>query len=244
MAQTTLLIDQLKKSLKAYGRTYADVAEHLNLSEASVKRLFSTNSFTLERLDQICQFIGLEISDLVRQMGEAAESRIIQLTRDQEKEIVEDTALLLVTICVLNKWALAEIQQYFHLTEHQCINHLAKLDRLGLIDLLPKNKIKILVAPNFKWIESGPILRFYQEKLEADFFKSQFDKSQEKLIVANGMLTESTNLQFQKKMEQLIKEFDELSQEDAQLPLDKRHGTTLVVAMRQWRYGLFDKLKK
>ncbi len=244
MAQTALLISQLKKSLKAYGLTYADVAEHLQLSEASVKRLFAANSFTLERLDQVCLLMGIEFADLVRQMGEAAESRLTELTQEQEKEIVADIALLLVTVCVLNQWKLADICDYFHLTEHQCINHLAKLDRLGLIDLLPKNRIKLRVAPNFKWLDNGPIQRFYQEKIEADFFRSQFDKKQERLIVANGMLTESSNVRFQRRMEQLIKEFDELTQDDVKVPLDERNGTTLVVAIRHWKYGLFDQLRK
>ncbi|MEJ2426311.1 MAG: XRE family transcriptional regulator, partial [Candidatus Thiodiazotropha sp.] len=36
MAQTQQLITALKRTLKAHGLTYADVAERLDLSEASV----------------------------------------------------------------------------------------------------------------------------------------------------------------------------------------------------------------
>ena len=57
MAQTEFLIQSLKKSLKAHGLTYADVARQLKLSEASIKRLFSEQNITLERLDQICQMM-------------------------------------------------------------------------------------------------------------------------------------------------------------------------------------------
>ncbi len=65
MAQTQQLIDALKRTLKAHGLTYADVAKQLQLSEANIKRLFSKKTFTLERLDQVCQIMELEISDLV-----------------------------------------------------------------------------------------------------------------------------------------------------------------------------------
>ncbi len=41
VAQTRQLIDTLKRALKAYRKTYADVALHLWLSEVSIKRLFS-----------------------------------------------------------------------------------------------------------------------------------------------------------------------------------------------------------
>lgn len=61
MAQTTLIIEALKKTLKLHGKTYADVACHLKLSEASVKRLFAQNSMTLQRLEAICQSYLIDI---------------------------------------------------------------------------------------------------------------------------------------------------------------------------------------
>ena len=53
MAHTAALVDVLKRELKARGITYAHVARKLNLSEASVKRMFSKREFTLKRLDEI-----------------------------------------------------------------------------------------------------------------------------------------------------------------------------------------------
>jgi DNA-binding Xre family transcriptional regulator len=70
MAQTQQLIETLKKALKAHGKTYQDVAQHLELSEASVKRLFSEKSFSLQRLDQTCQMMDMEITDLVQMMND------------------------------------------------------------------------------------------------------------------------------------------------------------------------------
>jgi DNA-binding Xre family transcriptional regulator len=245
MAQTLQLIDALKRTLKAHGLTYADVAHHLDLSEANIKRLFAKRRFTLERLDQICQIMEMEISDLVQEMNERAGATAISgLTLEQESEIAGNLELLLVTVCVLNRWSLDEIVERFHLSETTCIQHLARLDRLRLIELLPKNRVKLLVARNFKWQENGPIQRFFQDKIEAEFFASRFDQTHERLIVINGMLAESSNQVFQRKMEHLAREFDELNDDDAKLPLDDRDGTTVVIAMRPWSYGLFDALRK
>ena len=66
MAQTESLTLALKQSLKEQGQTYADLAAGINLSEASIKRLFSEQSFSLKRLDEICDWLNIEISDLVR----------------------------------------------------------------------------------------------------------------------------------------------------------------------------------
>ena len=49
MAQTTSIIKVLKRTLKAHEKRYSDVAEALNLSEASVKRLFSEEVFMFRR---------------------------------------------------------------------------------------------------------------------------------------------------------------------------------------------------
>jgi len=245
MAQTQQLIDALKRTLKAHGLTYADVAIHLGLSEANIKRLFSRKTFTLERLDQVCQLMGIEISDLIQEMNEwAGSTAITGLSLEQEAEIAGDLELLLVTVCVLNRWTLAEIMQRFHISETRGIQHLAKLDRLRLIELLPKNRVKVLVARNFKWQENGPIQRFFLDKIEAEFFASRFDRAEEKLVVINGMLSEGSNRLFQSKLENLARRFDELNDHDAKLPLEQRLGTTVVLAMRPWSYGLFDALRR
>lgn len=244
MAQTSQLIEALKKSLKAHGLTYADTARHLNLSEASVKRLFSQKRITLQRLDQICQLMGMEITDLTRMLNEEASAQISALTLEQEREIVADLELLLVAVCVLNRWTLDEIVDYFELSEVDCIRQLTRLDRLKMIELLPNNRLKLLVSPRFKWLENGPIQQFFLERLQSDFFGSRFNQSREELIVVNGMLASSSFDVFQRRMARLAKEFDELSSSDASLPLQDREGTTVVMAMRPWRYGLFNQFKK
>lgn len=243
MAQTTALINTLKKALKAKGKTYVDVATTLNLTEASVKRLFSQRDFSLQRLEEICELIGLEITDLVQMMfGELTE--LTELSEEAEQEIASDLVLLLITVCVLNKCTLEDIRSRYDLPETVCIQKLARLDRLKVIELQPGNRVKLLVASNFAWREDGPIQRFFQEKIESEFFNSRFDKEYEKLIVMNGMLSKASNLQFQRKLDRLQREFDEMITVDARLPMSERYGNTVVLAMRPWRYGLFAHLTK
>ena len=243
MAQTLQLINTLKKTLKAHGLTYSDIAKQIDLSEASIKRMFSEKNFTLKRLEQLCQCMEMELSDLLKLMNED-EPHLSQLSEAQEKEIVNDLNLLLVTVCVLNRWTLSDIIERYKISETECIRYLAKLDRLKIIELLPKNRIKLLIASNFAWLEDGPIQNFFQTKVEQDFFNSRFNKNNERLFVINGMLANNSNAVFQKKMEKLVKEFNELNDTDAGLSLDERNGTTVVMAIRQWEYGLFEHLRK
>lgn len=243
MPQTQQLIDTLKYALKAQKRTYADVAGVLELSEASVKRLFADKNLSLLRLEQICQLLNMEISDLVQLMNQRSHN-ISQLTREQEEEIAGDRILLLVTVCALNRWTVADILAYFNIREVDAIRCLARLDRLKIIDLLPGNRVKLLISPTFHWIENGPIQQLFHSRLQNDFFDSRFDRQNEKLLVVNGMLSRKSNAVLQKKMERLAREFAELNDDDAGLPLDQRHGVTMVVAMSDWRFGLFADLRR
>jgi len=244
MSQSSQLVATLKRTLKQHGKTYRDVAQHLELSEASVKRMFSEKSFTLQRLDHICELMEIELSDLVQQMRSSHQARLSSLTLEQEQEIASDLLLLLITVCVLQRWSMAEMLEYYQIDSHQCLLKLARLDQLKLIELQPNNRIKLRIAPNFTWLKSGPIQRFFKRHIESEFFHSHFDHQNEKLIVLNGMLSHSSHQVFQRKMERLAEDFEQLNNEDANLPIAERHGTTLVLAARRWDYGLFKPLRK
>lgn len=238
MAQTAALLQALKAHLKAQGKTYADVATVLGLTETSVKRLFSEQSFSLARLDAVCQMLGMEISDLVQKMGES-QKRLEQLTSQQEHEITQDLLLMLVLVCVFNRWTIEQIIALYDITEEQCVAKLLQLDRMKIIELRANNKVRLLVSPHFKWIENGPIQRFFRETVGKEYFSTSFQGQGECLVVLNGMLSRGSSAEFQRKLERLAKEFDLLNNDDAALPFDERHGVTLVMAMRNWEYGLF-----
>ncbi len=238
MSQTNALLKTLKKALRTHGYTYADVATRLGLTEASIKRLFSEQSFSLSRLDRVCQMMDMELSDLIMLMNQE-QNRLKQLSEEQEQEITADLGLLLVTVCVLNKWTIEEIIDSFKLTEPECIKKLAKLDKLKIIELLPNNRIKLLVATNFSWLENGPIQSFFQQKIAQEFVHSRFKEKEECLFVLNGMLSAQSNGEFQSKLQRLCREFSDMNNHDASLPVSDRNGVTIVMAMRGWNYGLF-----
>ena len=54
MRQTLAIHAALKRLLKARGRTYAEAATVLELSEASVKRLFARGELALDRIERLC----------------------------------------------------------------------------------------------------------------------------------------------------------------------------------------------
>ena len=62
-------------------------------------------------------------------------------------------------------------------------------------------------------------------------------------MVLNGMLSQQSNIEFQRKLQRLAGEFDQLNEGDSGLDLRQREGVTVVMAMRGWQYGLFHPLR-
>lgn len=241
MAQTTALIHTLKRCLKAQGKTYADVARLLALSEASVKRIFAEEHLSLDRLERVCQMLGMEISDLVRQM-EAERHHIMQLSVKQEREIIEDIELMLVTVCVFNHWSVDEIVSHFTLSRPQCISKLLKLEKIGLIDLLPLDRVRLRITRHFQWQPNGPFEQFFRNHIGQEFFRTHFHADPAGLYVVNGTISKSSAEEFKRRLQRLAREFSDMNREAAQLPLIERESLTLVMAMRHWDYGLFKHL--
>ena len=117
MSQTTPLISTLKRLLKKHDKTYVDVASCIDLSEASVKRLFSEQNLSLQRLDAICNLLGIENSDLVREMEAEHHHAISELSFEQEKEIANNLDLMVITVYVLNRLSLKDMLSRSTFTE-------------------------------------------------------------------------------------------------------------------------------
>lgn len=233
MARTAALVESLKRELRARNITYAAVAQRLGMSEASVKRMFSQKEFTLSRLDAICEVAGIEFSDLARSLT-PPDAVISQLTYEQEKEFVQNQKLMLVALLSLNHYSFDEMVALFDLDAAECTRLLARLDRLKFIELMPGNRIRLLVSRAFAWIPDGPIQRFFKAEGVSDFFRSSFDGEHELMVLANGALSKPSTSALLARLRKTAAEFSAMRGDDASLPSSERAPITLLLAARPW----------
>jgi DNA-binding Xre family transcriptional regulator len=243
MSQTAPIFETLKRSLRQRGLTYADVATALDLSESSVKRLFASRDLTLERLERVCALMQLEVTDLLELVRDV-ESHITELTEAQERELVDTPKLLLVGVLVLSYWAAEDILATFRFSEAELVKLLLRLDRVGVIELLPGNRIKLKLARSFAWRKDGPIQRFFEARMQQQFFHSSFSHEGELRLVMFGGLSRRSNELIQQRLRRVAEEFDALVQEDRRLDRRMRTGNSLVLAVRPWEPVLFTELRR
>lgn len=243
MSQTRPLIDTLKQELRKQHLTYKDVSVALDLSETSVKRLFSDAAFSIQRLEKVCELLQMDISDLVHQMERNIELTS-ELTREQEQELVSDVKLLLVALLLMNKLRFEDILAIYDITEPEGIRLLARLDRMKIIDLLPGNRVKLMISPNFQWIAGGPIQRFFETRVQLEFLNSSFNGPGQLRVFVSGMISRDANAEIIRKMQHLAKEMSDLNAAAENLPLEERFGTSLMMAIRPWEVNVFSELRR
>ncbi|VWC55205.1 MULTISPECIES: helix-turn-helix transcriptional regulator [Burkholderia] len=243
MTETAQLIEMLKRQLKAQGMTYRDVARALDVSETSVKRLFASGRFTLERVVEISQLLGYTLAELVQEASASA-PRLRVLTEPQEALLVSDDKLLLVAVCAINYWTVQDIVSAYQVTKAECVKYLLMLDRMNVVALLPGDRIRVRVARDFDWLPGGPIRRYFHAHALGDFLDSRFDGEGETMTFSQGMLTEAASAELELELRRLRSKAAALHAESSSAPLAQKRGTSLLIAKRMWEPAGFQALRR
>ncbi len=236
MKQSNQWVDTLKRCLKARGLTYKDVAQKLKLSEASIKRLFSERSFTLQRLEQICLMMDMSFSDLAHINDRRNLERQTTLSIKQETALAADAILLSYFYLLLNGWDIERIANRFDLDEPRQVRMLVKLDKLGLIELQPKNRVRLLTARRIQWRKDGMVRRMYERDVKRAFLQHGFSEDNSHFGFESAELAPESARMISRKLANLSLEFDELAELDVNLKPDQKRGYGLMVALRPWAY--------
>jgi hypothetical protein len=237
MAGRTQIVTELKRALRAGGHTYADVAQKLDLSLASVKRLFSQEDLSLARIDTICELIGLGLIEILDRARERM-TPATQLTLAQEGEIVADIRLLLMTWLVLIRTPFEEMVQSYRFSEREALKYLIRLDRLKVIELQPGNRVRLLVSRHFSWRAGGPVQKYINQKLLREFFASHFTEPTEEFFFHGGRVSEEALARMKRALQGAARECAEIIERDRSGSAE-RFGAAYVLALRPWNYSGF-----
>lgn len=229
MNQTNQIYDELKRLLKAAGLTYTDVAAHLEVSSASVKRLFADQTMSLQRIESIAELLGLTLGEIVKS-AESRDEQINVLTTSQEQALVDDIRLLIVGICVTNRWTFETILDHYTITEPELIQLMVRLDRLDIIELLPGNRYRLRVSRNFRWLTNGPLQKFFFKTVLPDFFGVKQDESKSYFRFLWGLSSSSDMAEIRQRIDRLASEFVDVTE---QVHDDETHASSLLISFRQ-----------
>lgn len=236
------LFEALKAHLRTRGMTYKDLAAQLKVSEPTVKRMFSERDCTLRRLEQICEILQVDLQGISR--GAPRQSKLItELSRKQEQEIVDDLRMFVVAVSAMGNLTLEQMTAIYDISEPQVIGLLARLDKIGFLELMPNNRYRLLVARTFRWIPDGPIMRWTKARAQ-DYFDYPFRGPGETLRVINVRISAESRTTLLARLEQLAAEYEEQHSADSRLPFEQRFPLSLCLAVRPWEPQTFRALRR
>jgi transcriptional regulator with XRE-family HTH domain len=240
---TTIIVDAIKRRLRAQGITYQALARRLKLSEPTIKRDLTRGDFSLKRLDEICAVLGATVADLANEEPERG-LRITKLTDAQERALTADPRLLLLTYLLVNRWTVDEITGAIELGENDLVKALLALDQIGIVKFRPPRGVQLLTARNFAWRNDGPVHAFFLQRVVPDYFRARFDGPGDEFYFVAGSLSPASQARFKSALNRVTAEFEELARQDARLPVSERHGCAAILALRDWRFSEFARYRR
>jgi len=243
MSTTADLIAALKAELKTARITYADLAPQLGLAESSVKRMFAKGDMPLTRVDEVLRVLKMDFADIARRVADEQPARR-ELTLEQERAVVADRKLLLMAICCLSQWTYEQIVSTYKVGEAEAVKYLARLDRLGVIELKPMNRYRIKVAKTFRWRPDGPVMHYFRQNVVGDYFSGGFDGEGEMLMLVHGQIGRSLATLFNERLARVAQDFAQQHLADQKLPPEHKRPYTLLLGMRSWLFVAFRDLRR
>ncbi len=244
MNRTAALLETLKKYLKAKGMTYKQLADEMKLSEASVKRMFSKHRFSLSRLDEICRILDIDFYDLVLMDKQRNLRSAGRLTNAQEESLLKDDKLWIFLYFLLNGWSVSQVVEDYQYSEPEAVRMLGKLERLGLLEVHPYNRVRLLIPANAFWQNNGRLWQATHKMFVDDFMDCSFSLPNERLEFIPGQFSEASLKIIRKKIETLVKEYYQLAEMDSALPIKGRYSTGLFIGFRPWVYSVIANLRR
>jgi len=152
------LMNSLKGLLKERGVSYKELAKKMNMSESGVKKIFTGQDCSFLKLVKITKILNIKISDLLQEI-ETEEMKPIEFSLKQQQAFLKNKDLFHFFVkLVIERKSVDEIKKESKLTETQTFKYLRALDEIGLIDLLPENKLQIPPVSLVSHFGSGPLL--------------------------------------------------------------------------------------
>lgn len=245
MSQVEQFLESFKRTLKAKKIVYKDLAKILKLSESSIKRLLSDKTLSLERIEEICRACDVSFAEICENAQFDSSPPVQFLSHEQEKILAANPRLLHYFILLNDRITPQKIEKDFEISNIESKKFLFQLDKLGIIELYPKDRIKLKgPAEGYRFRKNGAVGKILFNQTKNDYLNYDFDKDYDFIRFTLIHTPKKVLPRLKKKIEKMILEIqDELRFTD-EGQTGEMIDLGMLTAFRPWRYNTVDVLKK
>jgi transcriptional regulator with XRE-family HTH domain len=164
MTNAKVLGGQIRRILKQRGLSQSDFALALRISLPTLKRWLGGSGCSLQDWLRMLNALNLNLAEAAH-LAERELSQQFSYTLTQEQVLAKEEGLLAFFDALLRRKTVAQISRQHSLSERAIIYYLSKLEKLNLIEWLPKNKVKLLVSGEPRWIKGGPLSKKFRRSV-------------------------------------------------------------------------------
>ena len=231
-SQHDVMMDVLRELFRQHGLRFADIAEKLGVTERTVTRWFSADSIETAILQQMCELVGIDFFTLCELAAKRRDNRPDRHTLKQEQALAASPLLTYLFVQICKGWTAEELKADIGIPEAVLVDHLLQLDKIGLIDLLPGNEIRLKTARDMRLIPNGPYARNLNRWLGERFKNPNVDEPNAAWVCDFMKLTPGSRERIERKFRALVQEANELSDSDRRANAAGREWYGLVLVVR------------
>ncbi len=241
MSQSLHLIETLKSVLKSQKITYKQIAKHLEITEAGVKKALNSESIALERVEKIGMMTGHSLLDLLKLSEDQDRQKQLVLTMAQEQSLAKDEGLFVSYHAALSRYSFEQVLTHFTFSELELERYWLQLEEIGLLKMINPRRIVLKSVLNPLWIEGGPLLKKYGAKLAKEFVVDGVEDGRSYKRFLRGGISEQAFDLFVTKMQQLESDFAQHA-----LPSTSKgvQHMALYHCIRPWKFSVIEKYRR
>lgn len=237
-AEFHAIVTVLHQVLRTRRVTYAVLAKKLAVSERTVKRLFSGQDCSLQRVLEICRAAEVPFASIVEQARSLHESTF-SLTEAQEMCLAEDRVAYALFDALIMGEDLEVVARQGALHQSEVRRILRMLERAGLVNMERTGRVLPRFRGTHNWLPDGPLARAFGDAFLSDFLKEAAEQESTNrnchFTLSERRVTAATLRFLSEQQRRLAEEMRRLAtREETLFPREKLIPVKWVLAINEW----------
>ncbi len=220
----------LRELLRAHGIRYREIAQKLKVTERTVTRWFASERVDTGVIENLCDLAGIGFFELCELAGRHVEPRASMLTLQQEQALTEHPLLSYLFAHICQGWNAGELRREVNIPEGIFIDGLIKLEKIGVIKLLPGNEIRLLTTREVERHPNGPMARYQNRWLAWALDNVDINEPGAAWAFEALKLSAASMAQLEVKFRRLMEEVVEMSDADRKTNGATRDWCAVILA--------------
>ena len=212
---SAVIFEVLRNALRAKKKTYKDLAEYLNVSELTIKRMFKEQDCKISRLVAVCQFLQINLDELLA-FSNRYSDHPQYLSEQVEQALAADRTTFGVLLLIISSLTTDDILRVTQLNNIELYKVLRKLEKLGIIQIQSDNQFIISTPLPIAWRRHGALTSALK-RINLKYLAYCFDNHQvpeHHYYSTSRLMSADSSAAIKQKLDEVYRLFQQLATQD------------------------------